>query len=168
MLLRQHESMQELEFRHLSTIQKMRCELIRLQHQTELTNQLEYNKRRERELRRKHVMEVRQQPKSLKVLSDVGALGTRSWWWWKSGTLQLGSHLQCMQVQGILKLVDLKRCLVPVTNTFFYKVSYLSSCVTARVQLQPDKHHTYEPQQWVIRVAVHCMQAIAVLFPHFI
>lgn len=69
MLLRHHESMQELEFRHLSTIQKMRAEQIRLQHQTELTNQLEYNKRRERELRRKHVMEVRQQPKSLKVKS---------------------------------------------------------------------------------------------------
>lgn len=67
MLLRQHESMQELEVRQLGTIQKMRTELIRLQHQTELTNQLEYNKRRERELRRKHVMEVRQQPKSLKV-----------------------------------------------------------------------------------------------------
>lgn len=66
MLLRHHESMQELEFRHLSTIQKTRAELIRLQHQTELTNQTEYNKRRERELRRKHVMEVRQQPKSLK------------------------------------------------------------------------------------------------------
>uniref|UniRef100_A0A672SVU6 non-specific serine/threonine protein kinase n=1 Tax=Sinocyclocheilus grahami TaxID=75366 RepID=A0A672SVU6_SINGR len=66
MLLRHHESMQELEFRHLSNIQKMRAEQIRLQHQTELTNQLEYNKRRERELRRKHVMEVRQQPKSLK------------------------------------------------------------------------------------------------------
>ncbi|KAL7986861.1 hypothetical protein Chor_005780 [Crotalus horridus] len=60
MLLRQHESMQELEFRHLGTIQKMRCELIRLQHQTELTNQLEYNKRRERELRRKHVMESKE------------------------------------------------------------------------------------------------------------
>lgn len=67
MLLRHHESMQELEFRHLATIQKARAELIRTQHQTELTNQLEYNKRRERELRRKHVMEVRQQPKSLKV-----------------------------------------------------------------------------------------------------
>ncbi|XP_056118093.1 serine/threonine-protein kinase TAO1-B [Rhinichthys klamathensis goyatoka] len=66
MLLRQHESMQELEVRQLGTIQKMRSELTRLQHQTELTNQLEYNKRRERELRRKHVMEVRQQPKSLK------------------------------------------------------------------------------------------------------
>ncbi|CAB1333251.1 unnamed protein product, partial [Coregonus sp. 'balchen'] len=57
---------EELEFRHLGTIQKMRAELIRTQHQTELTNQLEYNKRRERELRRKHVTEVRQQPKSLK------------------------------------------------------------------------------------------------------
>ncbi|XP_062873190.1 serine/threonine-protein kinase TAO1 [Trichomycterus rosablanca] len=66
MLLRHHESMQELEFRHLGTIQKTRAELIRLQHQTELNNQMEYNKRRERELRRKHVMEVRQQPKSLK------------------------------------------------------------------------------------------------------
>lgn len=67
MLLRHHESMQELEFRQLNTIQKTRAELTRLQHQTELTNQQEYNKRRERELRRKHVMEVRQQPKSLKV-----------------------------------------------------------------------------------------------------
>uniref|UniRef100_A0A8D2Q6P3 non-specific serine/threonine protein kinase n=1 Tax=Varanus komodoensis TaxID=61221 RepID=A0A8D2Q6P3_VARKO len=66
MLLRQHESMQELEFRHLGAVQRMRGELIRLQHQTELANQLEYNKRRERELRRKHVTEVRQQPKSLK------------------------------------------------------------------------------------------------------
>ncbi|XP_035478866.2 serine/threonine-protein kinase TAO1 [Scophthalmus maximus] len=66
MLLRHHESMQELEFRQLNTIQRTRAELIRLQHQTELTNQQEYNKRRERELRRKHVMEVRQQPKSLK------------------------------------------------------------------------------------------------------
>ncbi|KAK1899377.1 Serine/threonine-protein kinase TAO1 [Dissostichus eleginoides] len=66
MLLRHHESMQELEFRQLNTIQKTRAELTRLQHQTELTNQQEYNKRRERELRRKHVMEVRQQPKSLK------------------------------------------------------------------------------------------------------
>ncbi|CAL8363107.1 unnamed protein product [Lota lota] len=66
MLLRHHEAMQELECRHLGTIQKARAELFRTQHQTELTNQLEYNKRRERELRRKHVMEVRQHPKSLK------------------------------------------------------------------------------------------------------
>ncbi|XP_043404107.1 serine/threonine-protein kinase TAO2 isoform X4 [Chelonia mydas] len=67
MLLRQHESTQELEFRHLHTVQRTRTELTRLQHQTELGNQLEYNKRREQELRQKHAMEVRQQPKSLKV-----------------------------------------------------------------------------------------------------
>nr|XP_048709196.1 serine/threonine-protein kinase TAO2 isoform X1 [Caretta caretta]XP_048709197.1 serine/threonine-protein kinase TAO2 isoform X1 [Caretta caretta] len=67
MLLRQHESTQELEFRHLQTVQRTRTELTRLQHQTELSNQLEYNKRRQQELRQKHAAEVRQQPKSLKV-----------------------------------------------------------------------------------------------------
>uniref|UniRef100_A0A672JLC3 non-specific serine/threonine protein kinase n=1 Tax=Salarias fasciatus TaxID=181472 RepID=A0A672JLC3_SALFA len=66
MLLRHHESTQELEFRQLSLVQRTRAELIRTQHQTELTNQMEYNKRREQELRQKHAMEVRQQPKSLK------------------------------------------------------------------------------------------------------
>uniref|UniRef100_A0A8C9U9K6 non-specific serine/threonine protein kinase n=1 Tax=Scleropages formosus TaxID=113540 RepID=A0A8C9U9K6_SCLFO len=66
-LLRHHESTQELEFRQLALVQRTRAELIRTQHQTELTNQLEYNKRREQELRQKHAVEVRQQPKSLKV-----------------------------------------------------------------------------------------------------
>ncbi|CAM4566657.1 serine/threonine-protein kinase TAO2 isoform X4 [Lepidochelys kempii] len=66
MLLRQHESTQELEFRQLQTVQRTRTELTRLQHQTELSNQLEYNKRRQQELRQKHAAEVRQQPKSLK------------------------------------------------------------------------------------------------------
>lgn len=67
MLLRHHESTQELEFRQLGLVQHTRAELIRTQHQTELTNQMEYNKRREQELRQKHAVEVRQQPKSLKV-----------------------------------------------------------------------------------------------------
>jgi len=67
MLLRHHESTQELEFRQLGLVQRTRAELIRTQHQTELTNQMEYNKRREQELRQKHAVEVRQQPKSLKV-----------------------------------------------------------------------------------------------------
>ncbi|XP_068162377.1 serine/threonine-protein kinase TAO2 isoform X2 [Antennarius striatus] len=66
MLLRHHESTQELEFRQLGLVQHTRAELIRTQHQTELTNQMEYNKRREQELRQKHAVEVRQQPKSLK------------------------------------------------------------------------------------------------------
>ncbi|XP_058262042.1 serine/threonine-protein kinase TAO2 isoform X2 [Hemibagrus wyckioides] len=67
MLLRHHESTQELEMRQLSLVQRTRAELIRTQHQSELTNQLEYNKRREQELRQKHAVEVRQQPKSLRV-----------------------------------------------------------------------------------------------------
>uniref|UniRef100_A0AAY4DGW1 non-specific serine/threonine protein kinase n=1 Tax=Denticeps clupeoides TaxID=299321 RepID=A0AAY4DGW1_9TELE len=74
MLLRHHESTQELEFRQLGLVQHTRSELIRTQHQTELTNQMEYNKRREQELRQKHAVEVRQQPKSLRVSpsSDQG------------------------------------------------------------------------------------------------
>ncbi|MEQ2157763.1 Serine/threonine-protein kinase TAO2 [Goodea atripinnis] len=71
MLLRHHESTQELEFRQLSTVQRTRAELIRTQHQTELTNQMEYNKRREEELRQKHTVEVRQQPKSLKETCKI-------------------------------------------------------------------------------------------------
>ncbi|GCB84704.1 hypothetical protein scyTo_0025259 [Scyliorhinus torazame] len=75
MLLRHHESTQEQEFRHLNTVQRTRTELIRLQHQTELSNQLDYNKRREQELRQKHVVEIRQQPKCLKVGSGEETLG---------------------------------------------------------------------------------------------
>uniref|UniRef100_A0A8C2J1E6 non-specific serine/threonine protein kinase n=1 Tax=Cyprinus carpio TaxID=7962 RepID=A0A8C2J1E6_CYPCA len=66
MLLRHHESTQEQEFRQLGLVQRTRADLIRTQHQTELTNQMEYNKRREQELRQKHAVEVRQQPKSLR------------------------------------------------------------------------------------------------------
>uniref|UniRef100_A0A672JPG3 non-specific serine/threonine protein kinase n=1 Tax=Salarias fasciatus TaxID=181472 RepID=A0A672JPG3_SALFA len=76
MLLRHHESTQELEFRQLSLVQRTRAELIRTQHQTELTNQMEYNKRREQELRQKHAMEVRQQPKSLKVSESTQSEGS--------------------------------------------------------------------------------------------
>ncbi|XP_055511560.1 serine/threonine-protein kinase TAO3 isoform X2 [Leucoraja erinacea] len=68
MLIRHDESTQELEFRQLNMLQRLRIDLIRLQHQTELENQTEYNTRRERELHRKHVLELRQQPKSLKAM----------------------------------------------------------------------------------------------------
>ncbi|XP_030357330.1 serine/threonine-protein kinase TAO3 isoform X4 [Strigops habroptila] len=68
MLIRHDESTRELEYRQLHMLQKLRMDLIRLQHQTELENQLEYNKRRERELHRKHFMELRQQPKNLKAM----------------------------------------------------------------------------------------------------
>ncbi|XP_042363317.1 serine/threonine-protein kinase TAO2 isoform X1 [Plectropomus leopardus] len=76
MLLRHHESTQELEFRQLGLVQRTRADLIRTQHQTELTNQMEYNKRREQELRQKHAVEVRQQPKSLKVSESTQSQGS--------------------------------------------------------------------------------------------
>lgn len=71
LLLRQHEATRELELRQLQAVQRTRAELTRLQHQTELGNQLEYNKRREQELRQKHAAQVRQQPKSLKVRAGL-------------------------------------------------------------------------------------------------
>lgn len=77
MLIRHDESTRELEYRQLHTLQKLRMDLIRLQHQTELENQLEYNKRRERELHRKHFMELRQQPKNLKVTDRSLVVSTR-------------------------------------------------------------------------------------------
>ncbi|XP_061672380.1 serine/threonine-protein kinase TAO3 isoform X2 [Syngnathoides biaculeatus] len=67
-LIRHDESTQELEGRQLRSLQKLRVDLIRLQHQTELDNQMEYNARRQRELRRKHVLQLRQQPKNIKAL----------------------------------------------------------------------------------------------------
>lgn len=79
MLLRHHESTQELEFRQLGLVQRTRADLIRTQHQSELANQMDYNKRREQELRQKHSMEVRQQPKSLKVSSTYASLEQTLW-----------------------------------------------------------------------------------------
>lgn len=66
MLIRHHEVSVELEFKQQKGIHQLRDEQIRKQHQTELTNQQEYNTRRENELRKKHALEVKQQPKSLK------------------------------------------------------------------------------------------------------
>lgn len=40
---------------------------VKNQHDTELANQAEYMKRTEREMRKKHALELKQQPKSLKV-----------------------------------------------------------------------------------------------------
>ncbi|XP_052448765.1 serine/threonine-protein kinase TAO3 [Carassius gibelio] len=68
LMIRQDESTQELEQRHLQTLQRLSFELMRHQHQTELENQEEYNGRRQRELHRKHALERREQPRNLKTL----------------------------------------------------------------------------------------------------
>ncbi|XP_077966919.1 serine/threonine-protein kinase TAO3-like isoform X3 [Styela clava] len=67
MLLRQHDATQSLEYKHLHAIHTQRIEHLKSQHQTELSNQMEYSQRRESELKRKHLAAIRQQPKSLKL-----------------------------------------------------------------------------------------------------
>lgn len=69
MLLRHHESTQDLEYKHLSAILRLRDEQMKKQHATEKENQREYNQRAERELKQKHSLEVKNQPKSLKVIN---------------------------------------------------------------------------------------------------
>lgn len=66
MLIKHHEISVDLEFKQQRSVHQLRDEQIRKQHQTEQSNQLEYNARRENELRKKHALEVKQQPKSLK------------------------------------------------------------------------------------------------------
>lgn len=68
MLLKHHEKTQELEYRQQKNVHMLREEQIVKQHTTELQNQTDYTERAEKDLRRKHLAEVKQQPKSLKVL----------------------------------------------------------------------------------------------------
>ena len=67
MLRRHHESTQSLEYKHQAVLQKMKDEQLRRQHETERENQTDYNQCAEAELRKKHNMEVKQQPRSLRV-----------------------------------------------------------------------------------------------------
>lgn len=92
MLLKHHEKTQELEYRQQKSVHQLREEQVGLfgfpysiypqpltsfhslwqinkQHDTELHNQKDYMDRIKKELVRKHALELRQQPKSLKVRS---------------------------------------------------------------------------------------------------
>ena len=67
---RHHSATQDVEEKHLMAMQSLRLTQLEKQHTEELSNQTEYNKRSERELQRKHMLEIKQQPKSLKVRRD--------------------------------------------------------------------------------------------------
>ncbi|XP_054731418.1 serine/threonine-protein kinase Tao isoform X1 [Anastrepha obliqua] len=66
MLLKHHEKTQELEYRQQKSVHQLREEQINTQHDTELKNQKDYMERVKKELLRKHALEIRQHPKSLK------------------------------------------------------------------------------------------------------
>lgn len=67
MLLKHHEQTQDVEYRHLDSVQKLRDDHMSKQHRTELDNQLAYTSRALRELKSKHATAVKQLPKNLKV-----------------------------------------------------------------------------------------------------
>jgi len=72
------DSMQEMKRRHLAStvdllyqqlkaLHEMRTEHLQRQHASEWDNQLSYTKKAERELRKKHLIELKEHPKSLRV-----------------------------------------------------------------------------------------------------
>lgn len=66
MLLHHHEKTQELEYRQQKAVHQLREDQVVRQHQTEQQNQHDYMTRAERDLKKKHALELKQQPKSLK------------------------------------------------------------------------------------------------------
>jgi hypothetical protein len=67
-LVRNDETIRDLEYKHLSTRHQQSDDLLRRQHQVELVNQREYMKHAEQEMKQRHLGESRQLPKNLKVM----------------------------------------------------------------------------------------------------
>ena len=67
MLLRHHQCTQELEYKQLNSMHRLRRDQQGHLHETERDNQGEYNKKAEMDLQKKHLLEIRQRPKTLKV-----------------------------------------------------------------------------------------------------
>ena len=57
----------ELQNQELRSLHEMRMEHLGRQHASEWDNQLSYTKKAERELRKRHVIELKEHPKSLRV-----------------------------------------------------------------------------------------------------
>jgi len=74
MLVRHHEDTKNLETRQQRAVHDLRSDQITKQHDTELAHQEDYTKRIQFELRKKHAMQLRQQPKSLKVSIIVAVM----------------------------------------------------------------------------------------------
>uniref|UniRef100_A0A2S2PG29 non-specific serine/threonine protein kinase n=2 Tax=Aphidini TaxID=33387 RepID=A0A2S2PG29_SCHGA len=66
MLLRHHEDTRNLETRQQRAVHALRADQVTRQHETELQHQHDYCARAHRDLRKRHAMQLRQQPKSLK------------------------------------------------------------------------------------------------------
>jgi thousand and one amino acid protein kinase len=67
LLRRYHEQTRNVEERHMDESQTMRNEHMRAQHSTEEQNQTAYTKHATDNLRKRHALQSRQQPKDLRV-----------------------------------------------------------------------------------------------------
>lgn len=67
MLSRHHECTKDLEYKQLHSMHRLRRDQQSHLHETERDNQAEYNKKAEMELQKKHLLEIRQRPKTLKA-----------------------------------------------------------------------------------------------------
>ncbi|XP_065663747.1 serine/threonine-protein kinase TAO3 isoform X2 [Hydra vulgaris] len=70
MLLHHHKCTEELEFSQIKEMHDLRLEQQKMLHATEWDNQMEYNKKAELDLQKKHLLELRQRPKNLKAQED--------------------------------------------------------------------------------------------------
>lgn len=68
MLLRHHQCTQDLEYKQINAMHKLRLDQQSSIFENERDNQNEYNKKAEMELQKKHLLEIRQRPKTLKVI----------------------------------------------------------------------------------------------------
>lgn len=67
MLRRHHEELQEVERQHLQALHRLRTDLHKVQHDRELFNQKEYTEKQQKELKKKHMLQTSQLPKSIRV-----------------------------------------------------------------------------------------------------
>ena len=65
----------ELQYHQLRALHEMRNDHLGRQHASEWDNQLTYSKKGERELRKKHVLELKEHPKNLKVGGEEALFG---------------------------------------------------------------------------------------------
>ncbi|XP_003385862.1 PREDICTED: serine/threonine-protein kinase TAO3-like [Amphimedon queenslandica] len=98
----------ELQLEQLKTLHEMRTDHLNKQHALEWDNQIAYSRKAERELRKKHVLELKQHPKSLKLkrqqikgqFNDTVKIQTRQY---KSLQKQLQSTLPKEQHREVLR-----------------------------------------------------------------
>ena len=62
----------DVHYQQLRSLHEIRADHLNREHASEWDNQLEYSKKAEKRMRKKHVLELKEHPKILKVSDDFG------------------------------------------------------------------------------------------------